>query len=377
MTRATPLIVLTLLAVGWGGGVSARQSEVEKEVDRTVVALVQAGSGGSGRSADPQRIQIEMPNRVQQKFTAYFVQSSSRRIPIQGSLVGCPRAPLAKNEPIELDSFSWGEPTSRGSSPQATRRPDGDYLVRVAARKPGPCKLELVVPGHLLAPAEMNTDAAALVPPLPAAPGSGSRRAPSRREEGSEAAAVGSRGNPTAPLQPQMGMKARSAETSVYVAQKARAAQAHVPMKHEDCAGRTDCTTHGLVSRMGNLTFAASLTVSCADGQQVTGVRYSLADGPYIAPLSQQLVNAPTGSPVYQHELGLAPYSPQDFEEICREELGGDWADQTAHPDVDREEKALLIATLRVWGRCTGDAADTLADTTTKVQVTCVDTDYP
>lgn len=369
MTRATPVILLALLAIGWGTSMSARQTEVWWDVERTPgVALVQVQVGTAAGSL---RIQIEMPTRVQQKFTAYLVQSSGRRIPIQGSLVGCPRAPLARNEPIELDSFSWGEPTSRGSSPQATRRPDGDYLVRVAAREPGPCKLELLVPGHLLAGgAEASS-------PRRAVPGSGSRRAPSRREEGSEAAAVGSRGNPTAPLQPRMGMKVRSAETSVYVAQTARAAQAHVPMKHEDCPGAIDCTTHGLVSRMGNLTFAASLTVSCADGQQVTSVRYSLADGPYATPLSQQLVNAPTGSPTYQHELGLAPYSAQDFEEICREELGGDWADQTAHPDVDREEKALLIATLRVWGRCTGDPTDTLADTTTKVQVTCVDTDYP
>jgi hypothetical protein len=181
MTRATPVIFLTLLAIGWGTSMSARQIEVWWDVDRTPsVALVQVQVGTAAGSL---RIRIEMPTRVQQKFTAYLVQSSGRRIPIPGSLVGCPRAPLAKNEPIELDSFSWGEPTSRGSSPQATRRPDGDYLVRVAAREPGPCKLELVVPGHLLAGgAEASS-------PRRAAPGSGSRRAPSRREEGSEAAA--------------------------------------------------------------------------------------------------------------------------------------------------------------------------------------------
>jgi hypothetical protein len=356
------MICLTLLAIGWGTSMSARQSEVWWDVDRTPsVALVQVQVG---TAAGSQRIQIQMPKRVQQRFAAHFVEASGRRIPIQGSLAGCREATGAEQkDTIELDSFSWGEPTATMGH--------AEFVVEIDASGPSSCRIKLIVPAHLL-----DGGAGAGGSRL-AAPGSDPHQAAPRRVGGNESAPARQQGNPTVPLHRPLGFKARSAETSVHVAQKARAAQAYVPMRHEGCAGAIDCTTHGLVSRMGNLTFAADLTVSCADGQQVTGVRYALADGPYIAPLSQQLVNAPTGSPVYRHELGLAPYSPQDFEEICREELGGDWADQTAHPDVDREEKALLIATLRVWGRCTGDAADTLADTTTKVQVTCVDTDHP
>jgi hypothetical protein len=100
---------------------------------------------------------------------AYFVQASGRRIPIQGSLARCREATGAEQkDTIELDSFSWGEPTATmGRS---------EFVVEIDASGPSGCRIKLIAPAELLHVSANKPSGS-----RPAAPGSARALSSSRR----------------------------------------------------------------------------------------------------------------------------------------------------------------------------------------------------
>lgn len=145
MTRRAQLICLMLLAIGWVGSSAAKAGGSLLWYDGFVIDDALPSAPGK------QPLELRMPKRLPQEFTAYVVQDPARQIPVDGSLAGCQGVRDPKDGTVDLGRFSGGKVKDRlGASARAARREGAGYVVTVVDHSSRSCRMDLILPAQLL-----------------------------------------------------------------------------------------------------------------------------------------------------------------------------------------------------------------------------------
>ncbi len=164
--------------------------------------------------------------------------------------------------------------------------------------------------------------------------------------------------------EPQGGFKAPTA--SIPVLTQTGGTTAKVPMKHGSCG--LDCGTHKLAVQGGNLDIPFKISMSCPAGAKVSFLAYKMKGQNQV-----KVVNSATGSSSFSKNVKLQPFSKDELEEACRVALGGDWPQPGSHKNKTKTVTKNLAESVKVWGKCTGWANQTLRTYPAKLRLTCED----